>query len=302
MAEQAMANQTTTNSNQNNNRNDRGGRGGMGGANGRPGMGGRGGHQGQGGQGRFMMEREPQEFEEKVVQVSRVSKKTKGGNQMGFSILVVVGDKKGRVGVGLGKGKDVVSSIKKGVKKAKKNLITVPMDGTTIPFRVEVKKGAAQVLLKPAPKGSGVIAGGPVRAVVEAAGIRDLSSKILGTGNQASNVYATFEALNEIKKMVELKGLKLKSIADIEKEEEAKLAALQEKAKESASEAENDKAKKEVMVKKAGKNEGKRTNDTKKAPVKTEAGATKKAEAKADSKKTEAEATKPKADKKVEKK
>ncbi len=169
-------------------------------------------------------------FEEKVVQVSRVSKKTKGGNQMSFSILVVVGDKKGRVGVGLGKGKDVVSAIKKGAKKAKKNLIIVPMDGGTIPFRVAVKEGAAQIILKPAPKGSGVIAGGPVRAVVEAAGIRDLSSKILGTGNQASNVYATFAALKEIERVVQLKGLKLKSIAEEEAEEAAKVAALQEKA------------------------------------------------------------------------
>ncbi|MBQ6449680.1 30S ribosomal protein S5 [bacterium] len=184
---------------------------------------------------------EEKKYEEKVVQVSRVSKKTKGGNQFGFSILVVVGDKKGRVGVGLGKGKDVLSSIKKAVKKARKNMISVPMDGTTIPFPVRVKKGAAKVLLKPAPKGSGVIAGGAVRSVVEAAGIRDLSAKILGTNNQASNVYATFTALKQMEKMVELKGIKLKSIVEIEAEEakkfeeEAAKAKAAEKGKQEAS-------------------------------------------------------------------
>lgn len=174
---------------------------------------------------------EPKEFEEKVIQISRVSKKTKGGNKVGFSVLMVVGDKKGKVGVGLGKATDVLGAIKKGIKKAKKRMISVPLDGTTVPFSIEVKKGAGRVLLKPAPKGSGVIAGGPVRAVVEAAGIRDVSSKILGSENQASSVYATFEALTQIQKIVELKGIKLKSIAEVEAEEAAKLKELQEKAK-----------------------------------------------------------------------
>ncbi len=178
--------------------------------------------------------REPQEFEEKVIQVSRVSKKTKGGNKMGFSVLMVVGDKKGRVGVGLGKAKDVQAAVKKGVKKAKKKLIMVPMNGTTIPFRVSVKTGAGVVMLKPAPKGSGVIAGGPVRAVVEAAGIRDISSKILGSSNQASSVYATFEALKEIEKIVKLKGITLKSVAQAEAEAEQKMEVEQEKAKKKA--------------------------------------------------------------------
>ncbi len=177
------------------------------------------------------MKPEVKEFEEKVIQISRVSKKTKGGNKAGFSVLMVVGDKKGNVGVGLGKAKDVLSAIKKGVKKAKKKMISVPLDGTTIPFQIEVKKGAGRVLLMPAPKGSGVIAGGPVRAVVEAAGVRDISSKILGSENQASSVYATFEALKQIKKIVALKGIALKSIAEIESEETKLIQAEQEKAK-----------------------------------------------------------------------
>ena len=139
------------------------------------------------------------EFEEKVVQVNRVSKKTKGGNKIGFSVLVVVGDKNGKVGVGLGKAPDVLSAIKKGVKQGKKRLISVPMVERTIPYPIEVKLGAAKVLLKPAPAGTGVIAGGAVRAVVEAAGIKDIYSKILGSSNQASNVYATLEALRHLR-------------------------------------------------------------------------------------------------------
>ncbi len=141
----------------------------------------------------------PKEFEEKVVQVNRVSKKTAGGNKIGFSVLVVVGDKKGRVGVGLGQGQEVQSSVKKAISYAQKHLITVPLRGTTIPHPVDVKYGAAHVLLMPAPVGSGVIAGGAVRAVVEAAGIKDISSKVLGTNNQANNVYATFKALKSLK-------------------------------------------------------------------------------------------------------
>ena len=142
--------------------------------------------------------KEIKEFEEKIVQVNRVSKKTKGGNKISFSVLVVVGDKKGRVGVGLGKAPEVSSAIRKGSNYARKHLIKVPMRGATITQEILLKRGAAKVLLKPAPQGTGVIAGGAIRAVVEAAGIRDIVSKILGTDNQASNVYATFEALSQI--------------------------------------------------------------------------------------------------------
>lgn len=139
--------------------------------------------------------RTPSEFEEKIVQINRVSKKTKGGNKIGFSVLAVVGDKKGRVGVGLGGAPDTSSAVRKAVSYAKKHFITVPMKGRTIPHEVFVKRGAARVMLKPAPAGTGVIAGGAIRAVVEAAGIRDIVSKILGSKNKASNVYATIEAL-----------------------------------------------------------------------------------------------------------
>jgi len=139
------------------------------------------------------------EFEEKVVQVSRVSKKRAGGSKISFSALVVVGNKKGRVGVGLGKAPNVSLAVSKASAYAKKHLITVALKGATIPHEVRVKRGAAQVLIKPAPPGSGVIAGGAVRAVVELAGIMDISSKVLGTENKASNVYATLEALKKLR-------------------------------------------------------------------------------------------------------
>jgi small subunit ribosomal protein S5 len=143
--------------------------------------------------------RRDREFEEKIVQVNRVSKKTRGGNKISFSVLVVIGDKKGKVGVGLGKAPDVLSAIKKGVSRAKKNVFKVSMTDYTIPHEVYIKLGAAKILLKPAPRGVGVIAGGPVRIVVEAAGIRNIVSKILGTNNKASNVYATVAALKQLR-------------------------------------------------------------------------------------------------------
>lgn len=141
----------------------------------------------------------PKEFEDKVIRVNRVSKKTKGGSRVSYSVLVVSGDKKGRVGVGLGKAADVTSAMQKASSYAQKHLLTVAMKGTTIPHRVEIKLGAARLMMKPASPGTGVIAGGPVRAVVEAAGIHDVVSKILGTANQASNVYAALMALGKLK-------------------------------------------------------------------------------------------------------
>lgn len=141
------------------------------------------------------------EFEEVVVDIRRISKKTKGGNTIRFSALVVVGDKKGKVGVGLSKASDVSSAIKKSVESAKRRIIKVPLKGTTLPYSVQEKFSAAKVLLKPAPPGSGIIAGGPMRVVLEAAGVRDAVGKILGTKNKISNVYATLKALMTIAKI-----------------------------------------------------------------------------------------------------
>ncbi|MBI3443542.1 30S ribosomal protein S5 [Candidatus Woesebacteria bacterium] len=145
-----------------------------------------------------MYEDKVKEFEEIVVQINRISKKTKGGNQMRFSALVVVGDRKGKVGVGLSKARDVRSAIGKATEFAKKRLISVPLRGTTIPYRIDEKFSAAKILLKPAPPGSGIIAGGAIRIVLDAAGVKDAVGKILGTKNKISNVYATIHALEQL--------------------------------------------------------------------------------------------------------
>ncbi len=147
----------------------------------------------------------PKEYEETVVQINRISKKTKGGNTMRFSALIVVGNRKGRVGVGMAKAHDVRNAIRKSIEAAKRKLIDVPLTGTTIPYSVSEKYSAAKILLKPAPPGSGIIAGGPMRVVLEAAGIRDAVGKILGTKNKISNVYATLKALEQVSHLVEMK-------------------------------------------------------------------------------------------------
>ena len=145
------------------------------------------------------------EFEETVVQINRISKKTKGGNQMRFSALVVVGDRKGKVGAGFAKAPDVRNAIRKAFIAAKKKMKKVALSGTTVPYSVTEKYSAARIILKPAPAGSGIIAGGPMRVVLEAAGIKDAVGKILGTKNKISNVYATLKALDTITKLSERK-------------------------------------------------------------------------------------------------
>lgn len=141
------------------------------------------------------------EFEETVIQINRISKKTKGGNQIRFSALVVVGDKKGKVGVGLAKAQDVRNAIRKSIEAAKRRMVVIPIVGTTIPYSIEEKFSAARILLKPAPPGSGIIAGGPMRVVLTSAGIRDVVGKILGTKNKISNVYATIHALERLNEL-----------------------------------------------------------------------------------------------------
>jgi small subunit ribosomal protein S5 len=145
-------------------------------------------------------EQEPKEFEEKVVQIDRVTRVVKGGRRIRFRATVVVGDKKGRVGVASDKGAEVVTAIEKATTKAKKGIKTVNLMGTTIPHEVTAEFAGAKVFLKPAKKGTGVIAGGAVRAVLEVAGVSDILSKIQGSSSKLNNVFAAMKALESLKK------------------------------------------------------------------------------------------------------
>ena len=156
-------------------------------------------------------EREPSEFIEKVVCTNRVSKTVKGGRVMKFSALMVVGDGKGKVGFGLGKAAEVPEAIRKGIEDAKKNMITISLSGSTIPHEIIGEKGAGRVLMKPAAPGTGVIAGGPVRIIMEAAGVKDIRTKCLRSNTAVNVVAATFEGLKALRTPEEVARTRLGS-------------------------------------------------------------------------------------------
>ena len=161
------------------------------------------------------MEENTVELKEKVVAINRVAKVVKGGRTFRFSAVVVVGDEAGHVGVGNGKAAEVPDAIKKAIEEAKKNLIEVPIKGTTIPHEIKGKFGAGEVLLMPAPKGTGVIAGGPVRAVVEAVGIKDIRTKALRSNNPCNVVRATLAGLAALRNADEVAAIRGKSVKEI---------------------------------------------------------------------------------------
>ena len=155
------------------------------------------------------------DLQERVININRVTKVVKGGRNFRFSALVVVGDENGHVGVGMAKALEVPEAIRKAIQDAKKHIIKVPTVGTTIPHETIGDFGAGKVLLKPASEGTGVIAGGPVRAVVELAGIRDLRGKSLGTSNPRNVVNATMQALKQLKRVEEVAKLRGKSVEEL---------------------------------------------------------------------------------------
>ena len=160
-------------------------------------------------------EREPSEFVEKLVSLNRVSKTVKGGRIFKFAALMVVGDEKGRVGFGLGKAAEVPEAIRKGIEDAKKNMITVSLAGTSIPHEVIGEFGAGRVLMKPAAPGTGVIAGGPVRAVMEAVGIKDIRTKCLRSNNPQNVVSATMQGLKSMRSAAQVAAVRGKAVEEL---------------------------------------------------------------------------------------
>jgi len=166
-------------------------------------------------QNRHREDQQTPELKEKLVSINRVAKTVKGGRNMRFSALMVVGDENGRVGVGMGKAAEVPEAVRKGVEDAKRHMVTIPIVGTTIPHAVEGRFSKGHVRMLPAAEGTGVIAGGPVRAVLEAAGIKDIRTKSYGSNNPANCVKATLDGLMQLRTAEQIAKLRGKTVAEI---------------------------------------------------------------------------------------
>ncbi|MBU0613759.1 30S ribosomal protein S5 [Patescibacteria group bacterium] len=182
-------------------------------------------------------QREQREFEQKILDLARVTRVTKGGKRMRFRTCLIIGDRKGRVGMGVAKGADVAASVEKAFRQAKKNIVTVPFVNGTIPHEVNIKYGAAQILIKPAPEGTGLKSGGPIRLVLELAGVPNAVSKVLGGSSKINNAKATFKALRSLKqvdsKETKVNKAKVEKVNADKKQESEKLAAEKESNKKS---------------------------------------------------------------------
>jgi len=213
--------------------------------------------------------KEPKEFEEEVIQIDRVTRVVKGGRKLRFRATVAIGNKKGKVGIGIGKSQEVTGAIQKAIAKAKKNMLKVNLDGSTIPHNIKIKYKASKILLLPASPGTGLIAGGTIRKVLELAGVKDILSKSYGTTNKLNNTKGTFEALRMLKTTPRM--LKREQEKATKKEEAKKQAKTETKKDEPEVKQEKDKTevkqvKDETEVKQA--KDSKKTT-AKKAPEKT---------------------------------
>ena len=238
--------------------------------------------------------KQKKDIEEEVVAINRVSKVVKGGRRFSLTALVVVGDGKGKAGYGMGKAKDVPSAIRKAVNKAKSNMVNIQTKGTTIPYQITGVYGAGRVLLKPATTGTGVIAGGPVRAIMGVVGIKDILAKSLGSANPINLVKATFQgltSLKDIRDIAEMRGLNVEDLLPPKKEEEEaatpqkKVAKKTEPKKEvkkedKAEKTEAPKKTKKTKTEKSEKGEEKKENKEKKETKKAKTETAKKEETK----------------------
>lgn len=211
--------------------------------------------------------REPKEFDEQVIQISRVTKVVKGGRRLRFRATVAIGNRKGKVGIGLGKSNEVTGAIQKAIAKAKKHMITVPLDGSTIPHDIKIKYKSSLILLLPAAPGTGIIAGGTIRKVLELTGVKDILSKSYGTTNKVNNTKGIFEALKKLREtpFMIARRASAKGKESVPKKEETKTEKKIEKKTETKTET---KVEKKTEETKPVKKEVEKENKAEKTPEK----------------------------------